>query len=159
MPDELLAIYLTDHLAGANAGSARMRRLADHEASASDAATLAAIASQIEEDRETLQAILVDCGVAPRWYKSAIAWIAERIGLLKTNGRVVRRSPLTSVVELEFMRMAVTGKMALWQALKHTAVRHEFDLDELLERAVWQLHGLEAAHELRASIVGRRGEP
>ena len=35
MSDDLLAIYLTDHLAGATGGSNRMRSLADHERSVS----------------------------------------------------------------------------------------------------------------------------
>ena len=156
MPDDLLAIYLTDHFAGATAGCARMRRLADHESSASDGAALAMIASEIEEDKQTLSRILAAADVSPRWYKSASAWLGERVGLLKTNGRLVRRSPLTSVIELEFMRMGVTGKTALWQSLKHTELRHEFDFDELLERAAGQLQGLQAAHDLRASVLERR---
>jgi hypothetical protein len=156
LPDDLLAIYLTDHLAGATAGSARMRRLADHESSASDGAALATIAFDIEQDQQTLKTILVAIDVSPRWYTSAGAWLVERVGLLKTNGRLIRRSPLTSVIELEFMRMGVTGKIALWQSLKHTDLRHQFDFDELLERAIRQLHGLEAAHDLRAPVIGQR---
>ena len=158
MPHDLLAIYLTDHLAGASAGSARMQRLADHESSAADGPALSTIASDIEQDRQTLKAVLVAANVSPRWYKSAAASIGERIGLLKTNGRLVRRSALTSVIELEMMRMAVTGKTALWESLKRTDLRHQFDFDDLLERARQQLQGLEAAHALRAAVVGRRAD-
>ena len=156
MSDDLLAIYLTDHLAGATAGSRRMRRLADHERSATDGSSLHAIASEIEQDRHTLAAILAAAGVSPRWYKTAPAALAERIGLLKTNGRLIRRTPLTSVVELELMRMAVTGKTALWEALQHTRLRDDFDFDGLLERAARQLQGLEAAHRLRAPVLSER---
>ena len=37
MPGDLLASYLTDHLAGATLGTRRMRRLAEHERAAPDA--------------------------------------------------------------------------------------------------------------------------
>ena len=155
MSDDLLAIYLTDHLAGATGGSNRMRSLADHERSASDGAVLATIASEIEEDRRTLIRILAAAHVTPRRYKMAAAWLVERAGLLKSNGSF-RRSPLTSVLELDFLRMGVTGKIALWESLRHTDLRDEFDFDELLARATRHLQGLEAAHDRRASIVGQR---
>ena len=154
--DDLLSIYLTDHFAGATAGSKRMRRLAEHEQSASDGAMLALIATEIEEDRRTLHDVLAAAHVSPRWYKTTTAWLAEQAGLLKTNGRLVRRSPLTSVVELEFMRMGVTGKLALWESLQQTELRDRFDFDELLERARRQLDSLQAAHHARASVIGRR---
>lgn len=158
MSGDLLAVYLTDHLAGATAGSSRMRRLAEHERSASDGAELDQVAAEIEEDRQTLDQILTAAGVSPPWHKTVSAWLAERVGLLKANGRLVRRSPLTSVLELELMRMAVTGKASLWEALKHTDLRNQFDFDGLLERATGQLRRLEAAHDLRASIVGQRAD-
>jgi hypothetical protein len=156
MSGDLLAIYLSDHLAGATAGSQRMRRLAEHERRAADGATLAAIATEIDEDRQTLITILEAANVSPRWYKAAAAWLAEQAGLLKTNGRLLRRSPLTSVVELELMRMGVTGKLALWESLMHTQLRDRFDFDSLIERANKQLQGLRSAHDARASIVAQR---
>lgn len=159
MGDDLLALYLTDHLAGAAAGVSRMRRLADHERSASDGGALAAVASGIEEDRQTLVAILDAAHITPRWYKTAAAWMAERIGLLKTNGRLTRRTPLTTVLELEFMRSAVTGKIALWEALQHTRLRDEFDFDELLRRAAGQIEVLVAAHDRRAPVLDQSTAP
>ena len=148
MSDDLLAIYLTDHLAGATGGSNRMRSLADHERSASDGAVLATIASEIEQDRRTLIRILAAAQVTPRRYKMAAAWLVERAGLLKSNGSF-RRSPLTSVLELEFLRMGVTGKIALWESLRQTDLRDEFDFDELLA----------ARHSTPAGTRGRPRSP
>jgi hypothetical protein len=142
MPADLLASYLTDHLAGATIGSRRMRRLAEHERSAPDGTTLAAIATEIEQDRETLRRILDAAGVRRPRSKVAIAWVAERVGLLKSNGRLFRRTPLTSVVELEMMQMAVTGKRALWEALARTELADRFDVDGLIIRAEQHLKGL-----------------
>ena len=159
MTADLLAVYLTDHLAGATAGSKRMRRLAEHERSAADGELLAAIATEIEHDRATLNEVLDAAHVSPRWYKTATAWLAEQAGLLKTNGRLVRRSPLTSVVELEAMRMGVTAKLALWEALSQTDLGDRFDFDRLIDRARRQLEGLSAAHAARAAVVGQRHAP
>ena len=156
MSDDLLAIYLTDHLAGATGGSNRMRSLADHERSASDGALLATIASEIEQDRRTLIRILAAAHVTPRRYKMATAWLIERAGRLKFNGSL-RRSPLTSVLELEFLRMGVTGKIALWESLRHTDLRDEFDFDELLARGHSTPAGTRGRpRPPRASIVGQR---
>jgi hypothetical protein len=153
MSDDLMAVCLTDHFAGAKAGSKRMRRIAHHERLAADGAQLEAIAVEIEQDRRTLSDILEAAQVSPRWYKTAAAWLAEQAGLLKTNGRWVRRSPLTTIIELEFMCMAVTGKVALWNTLIQSELREQFDFSELIERAHGQLQGLRAAHDRRAPVL------
>src|ERR1041384_3666517 len=101
MASELMEIYLTDHLAGATAGSRRMRRLADAERRAEDANTLQRIANEVEEDRATLLSIIEAEGVEPRWYKTAMARLGEAVGMLKPNGQLFSRSPLSSVIELE----------------------------------------------------------
>ena len=145
MSDDLLAIYLTDHLAGATGGSNRMRSLADHERSSSDGAVLATIASEIEQDRRTLIRILAAAQVTPRRYKMAAAWLVERAGLLKSNGSF-RRSPLTSVLELEFLRMGVTGKIALWESLRQTDLRRRVRLRR-------------AARARHSTPAGTRGRP
>lgn len=151
---DLLAIYLTDHLAGAAGGSRRMRRLATAERDAVDGRELARIADEIEEDRLALRSMIDDAGIRPRWYKSVAARAAEAAGMLKLNGTVFRRSPLTSVLELELMRMAVTGKLALWGALHDTVLTERHDFDVLIDRARAQLRDLEVAHTRRTGILG-----
>src|SRR4051812_4546400 len=156
MSHDLLAIYLTDHLAGATAGSRRMRRLAKAEGDAADSTELSRVADEVEEDRSTLMSVVENAGVSPRWYKTAIASLGERVGLLKTNGAILHRSPLTSLVELEAMRMGVTAKLCLWGALRHTELSTSFDLDDLIQRAQRQLGVLEDAHSRRAMVVSQR---
>jgi len=153
MSGDVLSIYLADHLSGATAGSSRMRRLAEHERAAVDGAVLAAVAAEIEQDRQTLLDILAAVRVPPSWYKTVMALLVERIGLLKTNGRLLRRSPLTSVIELELMTAAVTGKLAMWEALQHTDLHEEFDFDALVQRASHQIERLRAAHLARARVM------
>ena len=51
-------------------------------------------------------------GIAPRTYKVYAGWIGERAGRLKLNGHLLSRSPLSSLEELELLRLAVEGKAA-----------------------------------------------
>jgi len=159
MPNELLEIYLTDHCAAAAAGSRRMRRLADAERRSEDGSTLERVANEIDEDRTTLQSIMKAEGIEPRWYKSAMTRVGEAIGTLKTNGELFHRSPLTSLVELEVMRMGVTGKLDLWTALRHTPLAERRDFDALIERAQRQLHDLDEAHTRRATVLAGAPQP
>jgi len=153
MDKDLLGIYLSDHLAGATAGSRRMRRLADAEREAPDGQDLQRIANEIEEDRGTLLSIIEAEGIEARWYKTAMAKVGEAVGLVKSNGTLFHRSPLTSLVELEFMRMGVTAKFDLWTTLRHSELSARQDFDRLLERAMRQLQELEAAHVRRAEVL------
>jgi hypothetical protein len=77
--------------------------------------------------------------------------VAELVGRLKLNGRIIKRSPLSSVVELETLVVGVRGKEALWTALQQAAIRLEnIDLEALVESAREQGAELET---LRLSAV------
>jgi len=136
-----------------------MRRLADAERAAADGDSLQRVADEIDEDRTTLLSMIHAEGIEPRWYKSAMARVGEELGVLKTNGALFHRSPLTSLVELEAMRMGVTGKLDLWSALKHSALADREDFDSLIERATRQLHALELAHARRAAVLSDSVQP
>ena len=69
---ELLTTYLNDHLAGAVAGSRRMRRLAEAEEAASDGRELLALAAEIDEDRATLERVLAHADVVQSPVKVAL---------------------------------------------------------------------------------------
>ncbi|WP_409467307.1 hypothetical protein [Streptomyces sp. HC307] len=150
----LLGIYLNDHLAGATAGVERARSLARAFRGSVSATALRPIAQEIAEDRASLLLIMRTLGIPVRRYKVCLGWASEKTGRLKSNGRLVRRSPLSSLVELELLRIGVVGKAAGWQTLRQLA---ESDgrldarlLDELLERAMRQQTTLE---ELRRRQV------
>jgi hypothetical protein len=69
--------------------------------------------------------------------KVAGAWAAEKLGRLKLNGRLTGYSPLSRLVELEMLHLAITGKIQLWQALDETQASRlaQFDLPGLAKRA------------------------
>jgi hypothetical protein len=152
-----LAIYLNDHLAGATAGTELARRMARSQRGATGEKELGRIAGEIAEDRDSLLDIMRVLGVAVRRYKVAAGWIGEKAGRLKTNGRVVRRSPLSSLLELESMRLGVEGKASGWRTLRELADEdHRLDagrLDILLARARGQATRLEELRVRRAAEI------
>jgi hypothetical protein len=144
----LLGIYLNDHLAGATGGLELARRTAGAHRGTPDGTTLDRLANEIQEDREALLEIMAALEVPVRQYKVASAWIAEKVGRLKLNGRLLDRSPLSSLVELETLRLGAEGKACLWRSLllvaKHEQRLDSSLLDSLLHRASSQLETLEA---------------
>ena len=140
----LLQIYLRDHHAAAAGGVALARRALG----AQDP-----IAAQIARDRETLEAIMEQLGVSANPIKVGLVRIVERLSRLKLNGRFVRHSPLSRVVELETLVVGVRGKEALWTALRTAGVRLEgIDLETLVDSARAQGSELEAR---RVSAVSK----
>ncbi len=143
----LLGIYLNDHLAGATGGVELARRVAAarREEEAGDA--LLRFAADVAADRAALLEIMTTLGVPVRAYKVCAGYIAEKAGRLKLNGHLLSRSPLSSLEELEIMRLGVTGKAAGWRTLRvlaDTDPRLDRDrLDELIGRADSQLSMLE----------------
>ena len=151
---ELLGIYLNDHLAGATMGAELMHRLAGAKRESDDGPVLQRLAEEIDEDRAALIEIMTDLGVPVRQYKVALAWVAEKAGRLKPNGRLLERSPLSSLEELEVMRLGVEGKTAGWKTLL-TMAEHDDRVDrarieELIARARRQADTLE---ELRMRVA------
>ena len=162
---DLLGIYLNDHLGGATGGVELARRLASSQRGTPQAATLGRLASDIAEDREALVSIMKALGVPVRRYKAGLGWAGERIGRLKLNGHLTTRSPLSSLEELEMLRLGAEGKAAGWRTLRALADSdHRVDarqLDELSERARSQVEVLEdlrvrAAREVIDLEQGRR---
>lgn len=144
---ELLRIYLNDHLAGATAGVALVRRVAGAHRTTAAGPELAELASQVAQDRTALVEIMAALGISPDLVKPPLALLAERLGRLKPNGSLLARSPLSSVLELEAMALGVTGKRAGWRAL-HELCGSEPRLEparieELISRAERQAATLE----------------
>ena len=152
--DAPLAIYLNDHLAGSTAGRELARRAAASNRGSDYGRFLDRLAREIDEDRDTLQAIMRALGVPIDRLKVLGGWGAEKVGRLKLNGRLVGYSPLSRLVELEGLALGVRGKLALWRALDLLAPDQpgvqRFDLDYLIARAEEQLDELES-NRLRAA--------
>lgn len=137
--DVLLATYLNDHHAAAVAATELARRVAAEQRGSPDGEPLRRLALDVEEDLLVLRGIMAALDVPVRGYKAGAAWVAEKLGRLKLNGRLLRRSPATPVIELDALAMAVAGKAAGWRALLPVSDRDgavdEHRLRELLARA------------------------
>jgi hypothetical protein len=160
--ESLLSTYLNDHLTGATAGVELFKRAAKHHAGTDGGETLAALAAEVEEDRASLQQLMSDLEVRQNTPMIVLGWLGEKAGRLKPNGYLLRRSPLSDVVELEALRIAVMGKTAGWQVLRSMA-QHDgrispAQLDALLERADRQAELLRELH-LRAAERRMPREP
>lgn len=153
---DLLAIYLNDHLAGATGGVELARRLAGAHRSGEDGARLRLLAEDVAEDRAALISVMGRLGVPANQVKVAVGWMAEKVARLKLNGYLFNRSPLSTVVELEAMRLGVEGKASGWRTLRAVAESDERievdELDRLIARAVDQIETLET---LRVAAVDR----
>ena len=150
----MLRTYLQDHHAGATAGLELARRAAGENDGSAYASEIAAIADEIEEDKRALDEIMKLLGVKPNPIKDAGGWTAEKLGRLKPNNRWFSYSPLSRVVELEGLALGVTGKLAVWKALRLIAdtdpALDAAELDRLVDSAEEQQRGLEE-HRLEAA--------
>ena len=151
-----LGVYLNDHLAGATAGLELARRMAASAEPGSEAVTLRKLVAEIAADRKTLIEVMAALGIPLRSYKVFAGWAGEKAARLKLNGRLLTRSPLSSLEETEMLRLGVEGKAAGWRTLRVLAERERRldaeSLDELLARAARQSDELEA---LRTGIAAR----
>ncbi len=86
----------------------------------------------------------------------AAGWLAEKVGRLKLNGSLVGYSDLSRVVELEGLRLGISGKLGLWMVLKDgfgdDSRLSGIDFDRLIERARDQLERVDK-HRLAAARV------
>ncbi len=153
-PAHLLSIYLNDHLAGATGGIELARRLrASNRGDEDFGPALAELCVEVEADRTTLEQVMERLGIKRDPIKPAAAWVAEKLGRLKLNGRLRGYSPLSRLAELEMLCIGVNGKMRMWTALEHTlgSSLAGFDFKQLCERAMRQRSAIEELH-LEAAV-------
>lgn len=147
-------VHLQNHWAAATGGIDFADRVArSHGGTVGD--DLERVRTEVHEDRETLREIMQQAGTRPGVIVPLAARLGERLGRLKPNGHLIRRSPVSDVMELEVFRGAVTIKQAGWETL---AVWAETDdrlpreqLLALAERARAQAETLAGIQQIVAS--------
>ncbi len=155
-----LPIYLNDHYAGSTLGVELAKRTAkNNEGNAEFGPPLSRLASEIDEDRESLKRIMDRLDVSEDRIKASVFWLGEKVGRLKPNGELLQFSPLSRVVELEGLITGVSGKLSLWRTLMELAEREERldegELEVLAGRAedqLLRLHALRGAAGLIAFV-------
>lgn len=152
-----LDLYLIDHLTAATGGLRLAERARDAHRDGDEQLyrLLTELTEEIREDRAQLRRMVGRIGATPDPVKLATAVTGELLGRLKLNGRLLRRSPLSSLVELEALAIAVRGKRCGWTALEAADDGRlaEFDLAGLIRRADDQYERVEAARRRVAADV------
>lgn len=147
MDVKLLGIYLNDHLAGSATGLELARRAARENRGTPLGDFFSTLVKELEEDRGVLQEVQRALNVPRNHFKQGTAWLMERLGRLKFNGRLIGYSPLSRMLELEGLFLGSQGRRLLWRVLKRLARTERrlaaFDFEALIARTEQHLRGLE----------------
>jgi hypothetical protein len=135
---ELLGIYCNDHLAAATGGIELVGRMLGRHRGGPHEANLEGLLDELREERAALRSSMAALGIPVRQYKQVASWLGEKVSRLKLNGHVLSRSPLSDLVEFEFIATAVLAKRAGFETLREVAAV-ESRLDAaVLERMIAQ---------------------
>ncbi|MFD4940800.1 hypothetical protein [Streptomyces virginiae] len=115
------------------------------------------MAEETAENRDSLRVIMTAPDVPARWPRVAVRRLAERTARGKLTGRLVRRSPLSDILELAAMRLGVEGKASLWRCLGILAERQAAVPEGLWNEAVARAFAATAA-AARTSLGRARGD-
>ena len=147
MADSAMDTYLNDHLAGAMFGSELAEHLQARTEGTSLGELMKPLASEIEEDRQTLIDLMGRMGTTRNPIKQATTWLAEQASRAKFGGLTASETGLGTFLALEALSLGVEGKVSLWTALTEVADRYpalsSINLDELRDRAQAQRDMLE----------------
>ena len=136
---EVLATYLHDHLAGAEAGVEMARRLEKRVSGTPEAHALGRLADDVEHDRDELRQLVEALGHSDHPLKRAAGWVAGKAQQLAVAEPLTRDEHLSLLLQAEAMALGIEGKRALWEALLAVAAEHpqlaEVDLVRFAGRA------------------------
>jgi hypothetical protein len=148
---ELLPIYLNDHLAAATAGCDLARRSAGANAGNEFGDYLHEFVGEGEADRNLLEDVMARLEITRDQAKIGAGWLAEKLGRLKLNGRLLEYSPLSRVIEIEGLIAGSHARKNLWRTLAAASPEEpriaDIDYVQLVQRVDEQLEKLEELHE------------
>jgi hypothetical protein len=152
--NELLGVYLNDHLAGSSAGLELAEKLRDNNQGTELGKVMAAVHTDIEHDRAILEELMGQLEVPRHPVKDRAGWVLERLSRLRLNPALTGSADLTRLLETEALSLGIDGKLCMWLALKEAAAGDPrlagTDFDRLIGRARSQRATLEP-HRLAAS--------
>jgi hypothetical protein len=159
----LLGIYVNDHLAASTGGKELVSRMISAHTAGRFEEPLRGLLDELHEEQAAIRSMMATLDIPVRQYKQVATWVGEKLARLKLNGHVFSRSPMSSVIEFEFISTAVLGKRAGFETLRELAdVEPRLDaalLDRLIQQADQQHEWLtEARRELAAEVWGGRAE-
>ncbi|MFD2094335.1 TraB/GumN family protein [Blastococcus deserti] len=161
---DLLGIYCNDHLAAATGGIELVSRMLGVHRGTPYEPRLEQLLDELREERAGVRASMAALGLPVRQYKQLASWIGEKLSRAKLNGHVLSRSPLSDLVEFEFISTAVLAKRAGFETLREiAAVDSRLDaalLDRLIAQADKQHDWLaDVRREVAARVFGGNPGP
>ena len=153
--NELLGVYLNDHLAGSAAGTELAAKLRDNNEGTELGNVMAALHHDISQDKDALEELMGQLEVERHPVKEAAGWMLEKLSRLRLNPALTGGAELTRLLETEALSLGIEGKLAMWLALKEAAAADPrlaaTDYDRLIERARGQRRAREP-HRLAAAV-------
>jgi hypothetical protein len=161
---DLLGIYCNDHLAAATGGIELVSRMLGRHRGGKYEQRLEQLLDELREERSAVRGSIQALGLPVRQYKQIGAWIGEKLSRAKLNGHLLSRSPLSDLVEFEFIATAVLAKRAGFETLREiAAVDSRLDgalLDRLIAQADKQHDWLaDVRREVAEAIFGGDAGP
>ena len=156
---ELLGIYCNDHLASATGGIELVGRMLSTHRGDRFEQPLEQLLGELREEKAAYLGIMAALDVPVRQYKQLGVWVAEKISRGKLNGRLLSRSPLSDLVEFEFLASGVRAKRSGFETLRIAAEVEPRLPAEELERLIDQAHRqylwlTDARREVAAEVFG-----
>jgi hypothetical protein len=151
-----LAKYLQDHYVVSRGELELFERTAGSQQDAHLREEVSSLAREATEDRAALLALMEALAVPEAKVQEQVAVVGERAGRLKLNGTLLRRSPLSDLVELDGLAVAVRAKRAAWVALRAVAQEVEALNPYHLERLIHRAEDQEARIEQLRLVVAQR---
>jgi hypothetical protein len=156
---ELLGIYCNDHLAAATGGIELVGRMLSTHKGDRWEQPLEQLLTELREEKAAYLRIFAALEFPVRQYKQLGVWLAEKITRGKLNGRLLSRSPLSDLLEFEFLASGVRGKRSGFETLRIAAAVEPRLPKEELDRLIDQAHRqylwiTEARREIAAEVFG-----
>jgi hypothetical protein len=134
--------YLDDHLAGATTAIDLARETRRWAGASRVAEGLSVLIREIEDDRESLIAVMDHLELSSTRLKRILGRLAERLSRLKFADPL-RTREVNRLLQVESLLMGIQGKRAMWETLELAADAeprlNDFDLPALVARADHQL--------------------
>jgi hypothetical protein len=142
---EPLAVYLNDHLAGAQIAVHLLEAMCNQHEEENYREFAKTLLAEIQSDDDTLRKIIGAVAEEPSGIKNAAGWLLEKLTRLKLGH--TRSAGLELFESLEMLSLGIAGKSSLWKALKIVTERdvrlRGYDFDTLLHRAHNQFQAVE----------------
>jgi hypothetical protein len=161
---DLLGIYCNDHLAAATGGIELVSRMLSRHRGTPHEGNLAGLLDELREERTALRSSMAALDLPVRQYKLVASWVGEKLARLKLNGHVLSRSPLSDLVEFEFIATAVLAKRFGFETLRVVAAADQRLDAALLDRMIAQADAqhdwlADARREVAAGVFGGDAGP